>query len=212
MESGDRLQIIRDVIYLAGQMLHAERCVDRVGYLVFYYERWAPPNAVRLTSGEEKFFSNAILETFLVSYRNLLDFFHRPKRQRGNPHRDSIAEFDFNFRKELVPDTDGEFSRVSKHLAHLSEVRRVRDSNETWDLTSTLIACRPTIKEFLAHCVSNYSELCTPLQPQITHLVSELELLGTTEHFITHKHVSASPFMAHAAATSISIPPPVGRS
>lgn len=141
MKADERIQTFDDVRYLTWQMIHAERRIDLVYHLVFYYERWVPPNAVRLTPEEERFFGDALLDAFLLSYRNLLDFFHRPSRKGKNPYGDSLAEADFSFRRSLVPDADAEFTRVSKHLAHLSEVRRLRTSNEAWDLTSTIIAC-----------------------------------------------------------------------
>lgn len=208
MKADEQSRIVEDVIYLVDQMIHAERRVDLISYLVFYYDRWSPPNAVRLTPEEERFFGNAILEAFLLSYRNLLDFFHRPKRKGNNRYQDSLAEADFDFQRMLTKDADGEFERVSKHLAHLSEVRRARTSNQTWHLTSTLIACRPTLKEFFDHCLSNYPHCCSVLQPQIRQLVHHLDFLGTEDHFIYHKHASRSPFMSHDAPSRISIPEP----
>src|SRR6266487_1963272 len=167
MTASEQLRTLEDVIYLVAQMVHAERRVDLVPHLVFYYERWSPPNAVRLTSDEERFFGDAMLEAFLLSYRNLLDFFHRPKRNGRNPYRDSLAEADFGFPRALVADADAEFERVSKHLAHLSEVRRNRTSNETWDLTATLIGCRQTLKDFFTHCLTHHRDACSALQAQV---------------------------------------------
>src|SRR5438552_724614 len=174
MTSRERSQTFEDVIYLVDQMVHAERRVDLVHQLVFYYERWSPPNAVRLTADEERFVSDAMLDAFLLSYRNLLDFFQRPKRRGKNPHGDSLAEVDFKFQRVLVPDADTEFARVSKHLAHLSSVRRMRTSNEWWDLTATLIACRPTLKEFFTHSLTHHPELGGAFQPTVIALINAL--------------------------------------
>jgi hypothetical protein len=133
--SNERLQTLEDVLYLTGQMVYAERRVHRVRQLVFYYQGWSP-NAVRLSAAEADFFSNAVIETFLLSYRNLLDFFHRPNRSGGNRRRDSRAEADFGFRRALVTNADTEFDRVSKHLAHLSEDRRTRGATKIGILRS----------------------------------------------------------------------------
>ncbi len=208
VKANEQTQTFDDVRYLTWQMIHAERRIDVVSHLVFYYERWAPPNAVRLTPEEERFFGDALLEVFLLSYRNLLDFFHRPSRNGKKRQRDSLAEADFSFGKCLVPDAAAEFTRVSKHLAHLSEVRRLRTSNEGWDLTSTIIACRPTLKEFFLHCVASYSDLGERYLPQIDAMVKALDYLGTEHHFICHKHVSRSPFMSHDGGARVSIPSP----
>jgi hypothetical protein len=207
MTASERLQTFDDVRYLVWQMIHAERRVDLVNHLVFYYERWAPPNAVRLTREEERFFGDALLNAFLLSYRNLLDFFCRPSRKGNNPHGDSLAEVDFSFCRSLVPDTDAEFTRVSKHLAHLSEVRRLRSRNEAWDLTSTVIACRPTLKDFFSHCAASYLDIGELYRTQIADILKALDYLGTEEHFICHKHVSRSPFMSHDGGMRVSIPP-----
>jgi hypothetical protein len=208
MTSNERLRTLEDLIYLVAQMVHAERRIDLVPHIVFYYERWSPPNAVRLTSDEERFFGDAMLEAFLLSHRNLLDFFDRPERDGKNPRRDSRADVDFGFKGALVADAHIEFERVSKHLAHLSEVRKTRTVNEMWSLTSTLIACRQTLKDFFAHCLTHYSETSGVLRSQIDQMIDALDFLGTTEHFICHKHASRSPFMSHDAAFRISIPPP----
>jgi hypothetical protein len=93
-------------------------------------------------------------------------------------------------------------------LAHLSEARRTRAINQTWDPTATLIACWSTLKGFFDLCLTNHSNICGVLQPQISRMVTDLNFLGTTEHFICHKHASRSPFMSHEAASRISIPPP----
>lgn len=208
MKAGERIQTFDDVLYLTWQMIHAERRIDLVHYLVFYYDRWAPPNAVCLTAEEERFFGDALLDAFLVSYRNLLDFFHRPSRKGRNPHGDSLAEADFTFHRSLIPDADAEFTRVSKHLAHLSEVRRLRLSNEAWDMTSTVIACRPALKAFFYHCDGTYPEISEQYQIQISKVVTALDYLGTEEHFVFHRHVSRSPFASHDGGVRVSIPLP----
>jgi hypothetical protein len=195
-------------MYLVWQMIHAERRIDSVCYLVFYYDQWTPPNAVRVTPEEERFFGDALLDEFLLSYRNLLDFFHRPSRKGKNPHADSLAEADFNFRSSLVPDADFEFTRVSKHLAHLSAVRRQRTSNQAWDLTSIIIACRPTLKDFFSHCAASYPDVSDRYRAHIPEIVKALDYLDTAEHFICHKHVSRSPFMSHDGGARVSIPVP----
>jgi hypothetical protein len=206
MTTQERSRTFEDVAYLVSQMIHAERRSGSVSSLVFFYERFAPPNAVRLTTDEQKFFSNAILESFLLSYRNLLDFFSRPKQSK-NPHSDSRA-VDFGFQRSLVADSDAEFERVSKHLAHLSKLRRNRICNESWNLTSTLFACRKTLTEFFTHCLTHDAAACAFLKPQVDQMINWLNCLGTPEHFICYNHASRSPFMSHQRSARISIPPP----
>ena len=206
-------QVLDDVCYLVNQMIYAERRLDSVQNLVFYYgdRGWSSPNAVRLTDNEIAFFRNALLETFLSSYRNLLDFFERPSRdtyRKNYRYKDSLAEVGFNFKASLVKDADREFDRVSKHLAHLSELRRTRTENETWDISSILVNCRTTIKEFFAHCCQNYPAMPESIRVGIASIVSDLDFLGTQEHFLSYKHASTPPFCAHKSSPRISIPTP----
>jgi hypothetical protein len=101
--SVEQAQLLDDICYLINQMIYADRRLGLVHNLVFYYgdRGWTSPNAVRLTDNEITFFRNALLETFLTSYRNLLDFFERPSR-KTNRHEDSMAEANFGFRASLV--------------------------------------------------------------------------------------------------------------
>jgi hypothetical protein len=206
--TSEQAQVLDDVCYLVNQMIYAERRICSLQNLVFYYgdKGWTSPNAVRLTQNEVAFFSNALLETFLTSYRNLLDFFARVSRQ-SNRHGDSLAA-DFGFSSSLVKDADNDFDRVSKHLAHLSRLRRIRTQNESWEVSSILMNCRTKIKEFLTHCVRSYSTMPNPIQTGIANIISDLDFLGTKEHFNAYKHVSTPPFWAHKSAPRISIPEP----
>ena len=205
--SPEQIRILDDVCYLVNQMIYAERRLDLVHNLVFYHgdREWTSPNAVRLTKNETAFFGNALLETFLTSYRNLLDFFERPSR-KANRHGDSLAAADFNFKASLVKDADSEFDKVSKHLAHLSKLRRIRARNETWEISNILMNCRTTIKEFLAHCCRDYSAIPESIRVGISSIVSDLDFLGTQEHFLAYKHASTPPFWAHKSSSRISIP------
>ncbi len=194
-------------------MIYAERRLGLVHNLVFYYgdRGLSSPNAVRLTSNEIVFFRNALLETFLTSYRNLLDFFERPSRnaqQKKNSREDSLAETEFNFRASLVEDADREFTKVSQHLAHLSKSRRIRTENESWEMSGILINSRTTIKKFLAHCDRNYAAIPEPILAGVASVVSDLDFLGTQEHFLSYKHASTPPFWAHKSSPRISMSPP----
>jgi hypothetical protein len=207
-------QVLDDVCYLINQMIYAERRLNSIHNLVFYFvfyygdRGWTSPNAVRLTENEAAFFSNALLETFLTSYRNLLDFFERPSR-RANRHEDSLAETDFGFRASLIKEVESEFDRVSKHLSHLSKLRRTRTKNESWDVSTILMNCRTTIKEFLIHCSRSYSAIPEHRQTGIANIISDLDFIGTEKHFLSYKHASTPPFWAHKSAERIHIPTPV---
>jgi hypothetical protein len=68
--------------------------------------------------------------------------------------------------------------------------------------------CRATIKGFLTHCSRSYSAIPGPVQNVMANIVSDLDFLGTKEHFDAYKHASAPPFWAHKSSPRVLIPDP----
>ncbi len=193
-------QTLSDVCYLINQMLYAYKFHPRINNLIFLYENgYTQNNYHRLTPDEIRFLKNANLETFLSSFRNLLDFFHRPIHASKAKSDDTRAFPDFAFpQKPLISNADDHFRKVSKHLSHLTSVRKTRVQNLEWNLNEIIEGSKEVLIEFMKHCLTRYQGIDAITKDSIDGIINYLSSIGSNEHFIAHLHASASPMMLHS--------------
>lgn len=97
---------------------------------------------------------NMRLESFLLHYRVLLDFFARGHERKD----DDVLAADFGYRSEGVAMPAKERSRLNKDLAHLT-YSRLNRKNKEWDLDKLMGAMLPRCAEFARHLLGEPPEL-----------------------------------------------------
>lgn len=119
-----------------------------------FYELWMlNESARRWSNASDPIVHNIAIESFLVHFRNLRDFFYPPLGAWTDPKgADDVVAFDYceswdktaKDWQEVVP---SEKDRINKQLAHISYIRPNLDPN--WPITQMLAAIRKSFLVFV---------------------------------------------------------------
>jgi len=166
---------LEDFCYLVDQMLFCEVQEATLRLQVSFLTLNSQPENRRPTLEETRLLRNAVIESFLNSYRNLLEFF-RTSEKKPKGHKDSRADDLFSYSGGgWTKDKDKQYEYISKHLSHFSDVRRERRKNEAWDLEGLLDNCQDVLIKFLRHCETDQLSPSTETKALIGGQVNALQ-------------------------------------
>lgn len=119
-----------------------------------FYELWMlNQSARRWSNPSDPIVQNIAIESFLVHFRNLRDFFYPPLSAWTNPRAaDDVVAFDYceswdKAAKDWQEAVPGERDRINKQLAHISYTRPTLDPK--WPISQICTAIRKSLFEFV---------------------------------------------------------------